>query len=201
MMDSIKSECTINPLASTLIFQHKNEARRVFSDVIGLHDIDHIALTTISPQQELTFLSYRPSIEYDLITSNLWTYDRSYHPDFFQQKQGKLWTDLYHKDKYAELMHIKQQSKHLSTGLSTALSYKHCKLLLSFATKSKHMEAEQRLLEAHAELVQMGRYCFQALSHIFMPYLLGKTTETKKSRITSPYMRLIVNNTTEREHS
>ena len=198
-MELIKPPCTLNPLASTLIFQYKREAYRVFSDVIGLHDIDHIALTTISPQYELTFLSYTPSIEYELITTDLWAYDRSHHPDFFKKRQCKLWTDLYHEDKYSELMHVKQHTKHLRAGLSTTIQYKHCTLLLSFATKSKHPEAGQRLLEAHPELIQMGRYCFQNISHLFMPYL-GKTAHTNTSRIVSPYMRLVINNnTTEHE--
>lgn len=199
-MNLIKSPCTLNPLASTIIFQHKREVRRVFGDVIGLHDIDHIALTTVSPQFELTFLSYTPSIEYDLITTDLWAYDHAHHPDFFKKRQCKLWTDLYHEDKYSELMHVKQHTKHLRAGLSTTLSYKHCTLLLSFATKSKHAEAGQRLLEVHPELIQIGRYCFQNISHLFMPYL-GKISHRNTSRIISPYMRLVINNTTEREFS
>ena len=193
--------CTLNPLAHTLIFEHARVARRIFGDVIGLHNIDYIALTTISPKHELTSLSYIPSIDYNLITTDLWTYDSSYHPDFFKTRQTKLWTDLYHKDKYSELMQVKQHDKHLRAGLSTTLAYKHCTLLLSFGTKSKHPEAAQQLLEAHPELLQMGRYCFQNISHLFAPYL-GKTMPTNKSRIKSPYMRLIVNNNiTERELS
>lgn len=192
-MELIKPACTLNPHAKTILFQNKRAANRVFSDVIGLHDIDHIALTTISPKHELTFLSYTPSLEYNLITHDLWAYDLAYHPDFFKKRQCKLWSDLYHPDKHAELMQIKLHTTGFSAGLSTTLSYTNCTLLLSFATKSKHPEAERQLLEAHPELIRMGRYCFQHISHIFMPYL-SKTTPTNNSRIVSPYMRLIVNN-------
>ncbi|MDF1683179.1 MAG: hypothetical protein P1U36_00835 [Legionellaceae bacterium] len=192
-MEFIKPACTLNPHAHKLIFKHARVAHQIFSDVIGLHDIDHLALTTISPQNELTILSYRPAIEFDLITTDLWHYDRSYHPDFFKTRQCKLWTDLYDQDKYAELMQVKQHSKHMRAGISTTLSYNNCILLLSFGTKSKHPEAGQRLLEAHPELIKMGRYCFQNISHLFMPYL-GKPAAQKKSRILSPYMQLVVNN-------
>lgn len=200
-MECTTPACTLNPLAQTILFQHKRAAHRVFSDVVGLNNIDHIALTTISPKNELTFLSYSPSMEHNLITTNLWAYDKSYDPDFFKKRQCKLWSDLYHKHKHTELMQVKQYTTGFTAGLSTSLSYQHCTLLLSFATKSKHMEADQQLLQAHPELLQMGRYCFQNISHLFMPYL-GKTTQTNSLRIISPYMRLIVNNnTTEREPS
>ena len=193
-MELTSSSCTLNPLATTLLYKHNRLAHRVFSDVIGLHDIDHIALTTVSHQNELTFLSYKPSIEYNLITCGLWAHDLSYHPNFLKKRQCQLWTDLYHKDKYLELIHIKQHKHHLRAGLSTTLHYKHCILLLSFATKSKHPEAEHRLLQTHPELIQMGRYCFQNISHVFMPYLDKAASASNKPRIISPYMRLIVNN-------
>lgn len=192
-MESTKPACTLNPEAKRLIFEHARPAHHVFSDVIGLHDIDHLALTTISPQNELTILSYKPAVEFDLITTDLWHYDHSYHPDFFKTRQCKLWSDLYDPNKYAELIQVKQHSKHLRAGISTTLSYNNCILLLSFATQSKHPDAGQRLLEAHPDLIKMGRYCFQKISHLFLPYL-GKTTAQKKSRIFSPYMQLVVNN-------
>jgi len=192
-MELTNPACTLNPHAKTILFQHKRAAYRVFSDVIGLHNIDHISLTTISPKHELTFLSYTPALEHNLITRDLWAYDLAYHPDFFKQRQCKLWSDLYHKDKYSELMQLKQQIPHFRAGLSTTLSYTNCTLLLSFATKSKHPEAGKQLLEVHPELMSMGRYCFQHISHLFMPYL-GKTTHKNNTRMVSPYMRLIVNN-------
>ncbi|NCT56612.1 MAG: hypothetical protein GW760_02730 [Legionella sp.] len=192
-MESTPPPCTLNPDAHTLIFKHARVSHPVFSDVIGLHDIDHISLTTISRQNELTILSYRPAVEFDLIKTDLWHHDRSYHPDFFKTRQCKLWTDLYNHDRYTELMHVKQTSKHLRAGISTTVAYSNCILLLSFATQSKHPEAGKRLLEAHPDLIKMGRYCFQKISHLFLPYL-GKTTAQKKSRIFSPYMQLVVNN-------
>jgi hypothetical protein len=192
-MEFTKPACTLNPLAQKLIFKHARVAHQIFSDVIGLHDIDHLALTTISPQNELTCLSYSPIIEYNLMDTGLWHHDRSYHPDFFTTRQCKLWTDLYDQNQYAELMQVKQNTKYLRAGISTTLSYNNCILLLSFATKSKHPEAGLRLLQAHPELIKMGRYCFQNISHLFMPYL-SKPTGQKKSRILSPYMQLVVNN-------
>jgi hypothetical protein len=191
-MESTKPTCTLNPDAHKLIFEHARASHTVFSDVIGLHDIDHISLTTISRQYELTCMSYRPIIEFNLMETGLWLFDGSYHPDFFKTRQYKLWTDLYDPNKYTELMQVKQHTKHMRAGLSTTVSYNNCILLLSFATQSKHPEAGQRLLEAHPDLVKIGRYCFQKISHLFLPYL-GKTTQ-KKSRISSPYMQLVVNN-------
>ncbi|HAT1819714.1 TPA: hypothetical protein JBJ33_04490 [Legionella pneumophila] len=66
------------------LFAFKKKVSNVFRDVLGIHDIHHIALTRINKHNQLLTLSSTPAMEFNLFNSFLWKYDQTYNPKWFK---------------------------------------------------------------------------------------------------------------------
>lgn len=186
---------SIHPLAEKLLFEHKRVVSRIFRDVIGLYQLAHFSITLINRQNEMVFLSYTPSIEYNLITSGLWSSDLSYHPNFYLNQAAKLWHELYLPHEYDGLLQIKQVQTGLSMGIAIPVQHEHFSLVYSCATASKDPNIAMELYQQQEALKDVGSYCFQKLSPLLtslsLPALIPSQSEDK---IPLPYIKLVVKN-------
>ncbi len=184
---------TLHPLAHPLLFQHKRKLLSVFSDVIGINEIDHISMACITHANEIIYLSHTPSIEYQLMTSDLWSYDALHAPHFYTNDQPKLWSELYHSDKYHALHAIKQAKHGFKTGFSIPTQQHGLHLVYSFATKSPTPDPDLVFLARRDEFLSLGHYCFNKLSDLVLPHVhASNRVPQKKSR---DHLTLVVNNT------
>jgi hypothetical protein len=168
-MDVINASiCIPHPFAENVLFKYKRETLNVFSDVIGLFEIDHLSICCINHNNEAIFLSHTPAIEYQLITSKLWPYDLMHEINFYKQEQHKLWSDLYHVDKYFQLNTIKQAKHGFLSGFSMAIKQESYYLIYSFATRSPEVNPQIFFLKKYSQLRKMGDYCFHQLSDILL---------------------------------
>lgn len=192
-MDLSHTACTPHPLAHAILFKHKRTILSVFSDVIGINNIDHLSIACITPKKEVMFLSHTPSIEYHLITANLLPYDLQMHPQFYTHEHSKSWSELYHPDKHIELHAIKQKLPGFTAGLSIPLKQDAIHLVYSFATKS-HQAHSDFHLASHNEFMNLGHYCFNKLSHLVLPHV---ETQSRTHR----HLQLVINNTRNLHHA
>ena len=183
----MNTPCTPHPLAPPLLFKHKRTILNVFSDVIGMNDIDHLSIACMTHTNEVMFLSHTPSIEYYLMTSHLWPYDLLHTPQFYQQEHPKLWSELYHPDQYADLHAIKQAKHGFTAGFSIPIQRHGIHLVYSFATKAPMIHSNVFSLENRDEYLRIGHYCFNQLSSLVLPHTKART-----------HLTLVVNNTKNR---
>ena len=185
-MNCTKSSTKIHLLAKECLFGNKRATSSVFRDVIGLYELDHVAIAAVNKKQEIIFLSHTPSMEYNLITSDLWRYDGSYLPSFYGEPDCVEWRALYDSSHFHELTHIKQVKTGFTEGISVSVKHEDIHLIFSFATKSKDASAEDTLYHQQKQLTQIGWYCFQRFTDILASYL-GVSSRPS-------YLKLVVNN-------
>jgi hypothetical protein len=164
------SRCVPHSQAEMVLFKHKREALAVFSDVIGLCEIDHLSMAYINRTGEAVFLSHTPAIEYHLMTSPLWVYDAMHHHEFYQNDTMKLWSELYHVDKYFELADVKQVKHGFVAGCSVPVKHPNGHVIYSFATRTRPINPRLFFFERESELIGIGNYCFNQLSDILLAH-------------------------------
>ena len=182
-----------HPQAQPILFQHRRALLNVFSDVMGINEIDHISIACITPMSEVIFLSHTPSIEYQLMTSNLWHYDLLHESRFYTNIQPKLWADLYHPQKQVELHAIKQAKERFTAGFSIPIQRDGIHLVYSFATKSPTPHPELFFLSKLDEFKNMGHYCFNQLSELVLPHTHERVPVPR--HISRRHLTLVINNT------
>lgn len=171
-MDSTQQDITLHSDWIETLFAHKAKTRSVFHDVLGIHEINHIAIAYINIDQTLLTFSSTPSIEYNLFRSPLWQLDKCYHPVWFTRCESAFWQTLYDPARYDELYYIKQTKPQYPLGLSLASKMADGHIIYSFASKTDSEYTRDLFNTQQNELHQIGQYCALQL----LPLLLGTTT-------------------------
>ncbi|WED43242.1 flagellar biosynthesis protein FlgJ [Legionella cardiaca] len=185
----VNPSITLHPQAKDFLFEHYRTVKRIFSDVIGLLEIDYLAIALINPKNELFFLSSHPSIECNLIEHNLWQLDKSYHDKFIQQDQAQYWEELYPKTKENRLRHYKLEAQKFSIGIAIPARFAEYRVVYSFALKTSDKVTKSRLLTNLDTLINMGQFC---LRNIIKTIPLPEKQQTFIAH--KPTLKLIINN-------
>jgi hypothetical protein len=170
-MDSTQQDIALHSDWMETLFAHKAKTRTVFHDVLGLHEINHIAMAYVTANHTLLTLSSTPSIEYNLFRSPLWRLDHCYHPDWFTRCESAYWQTLYDPARYDELYYIKQTKPQYPLGLSLAARMHDGHIIYSVATKTDSEYTQDLFNTRQNELLQLGQYCAMQL----LPLLLDTT--------------------------
>ncbi|KTC97789.1 hypothetical protein [Legionella erythra] len=156
---------TPHPNLLDLLFAGKQRSARVFDDVLGLHNIDHLAIGFVSQQRQLLILSSTPALEFNLFSQNLWLFDRSYALEWMNKEGFASWQSLYHPACYHELLYYKQLKTHYRQGYSLAVAINGQPLVFSYASQ-KNIEGEN----LNRDLCKMGLYCTRLLYPQIAPF-------------------------------
>jgi len=167
-MDIAQHTLSLHPEWLTTLFAYKSKTRAVFSDVLGLHEVNHIALAYVSHKQSLLTLSSTPSLEYNLFSSPLWRLDNTYNPNWFQHCKHAHWQSLYTPERYDELYYIKQAKPRYPLGLSMVTTLGDGHMIYSVASASDTNDTQTIFKTQQHELLQLGQYCMTQL----LPLLL-----------------------------
>ena len=168
-MDITDMTPSLHPEWLTTLFAHKSTTRAVFSDVLGIHELHHIALTYVSPQYSFITLSSTPSLDFNLFSSALWQLDQSYHPNWIKQCKHAPWQSLYTPERYDELYYIKQAKPRYPIGLSMVTKLYDGYMIYSLASRANSNETQLIFQTQQHELLQLGQYCTSSL----LPLLLN----------------------------
>ena len=69
-MENRYKDLVPHPQFIETLFAHKAKVSSVFNDVLGIHEINHLAITRIDCQQQILAFSSTPAMEFNLFTSN-----------------------------------------------------------------------------------------------------------------------------------
>ena len=157
-----------HPQLIEMLFAHKVNVSTIFRDVLGIHKIDHIAITRIDASQQILVFSSTAAIEFSLFTGSLWSFDNTYSSDWFKLCTGASWQSLYQPARYDELYYTKQIKHDFPTGLSMAVFSEGCYYIYSLASKHWEGNAPELLTNHSGDFYKIGQYCANLLQPLFL---------------------------------
>lgn len=167
-MTNLLNEITPHPCLVDLLFAYKSSISPIFKDVLGIHDISHIAVTRITEKQEILIFSSTPAMEFNLFTSNLWKFDNTYNPTWFRLCTQSSWENLYHPAHYDELYYSKQIKHHFSTGLSLSVVEDNVHYIYSIASSQPASSGQEIFINKRDDFYKIGQYCKNLLTPYFI---------------------------------
>lgn len=159
-----------HPQLLEALFAFRTKVSNVFRDVLGIHEINHIALTQIDSTHKILTFSSTPAMEFNLFNSNLWRFDKSYHPDWFKMCTQANWQSLYNLERFDELYYLKQVKHHYPLGYSLGARFEENFYIYSFASHRGDKHTEQLFKECYDDFYKIGLYCTNLLSSLFLNY-------------------------------
>jgi hypothetical protein len=169
-MEKGRNEIRIHPELLEVLFAYRSKVSSVFRDVLGIHEIDHVAFTRISKDKQLLTLSSTPSLEFNLFNSQLWRFDKTYKPQWFQLCTQDHWQNLYSHSRYDELYYLKQIKHAYPLGINLAAQIDEEYIIYSIASKKSCTHTRDIFATQHDDFYKMGQYCANRLNSIFDDY-------------------------------
>lgn len=166
-MENSQFDAMPHPQLLEFLFAFKSKVSNVFSDVLGIHEIHHLALTRINKHNQLLTLSSTPAMEYNLFTSSLWQYDQSYDPQWYKQGTQAHWQTLYKEERYDELYYVKQIKHAFPIGLSLAAKIDEDYVIYSIASNKACLHTRELFLTQQEDFYKIGQYCSNMLIPLF----------------------------------
>lgn len=162
-MEKSRHEIMLHPELLEILFVFKSKASAVFRDVLGLHEIDHLAFTCINQNHQLISLSSTPALEFNLFSSSLWRYDQAYKPQWFHLGQQDYWQNLYEPERYDELYYLKQIKHAYPIGLNLAAQMEQLYIIYSLASRKSCVHTRELFANQHEDFYKIGQYCVNRL--------------------------------------
>lgn len=166
-----------HPQLMEALFVHKSKVSAVFRDVLGIYEINHIAISQINSANQILSFSSTPAMEFNLFNSKLWRYDKSYSPDWFTLCSQAFWESLYAESRYDELYYLKQLKHHYPIGQTMAAKLADDFFIYSFASHSSCESTRELFIHRYDDFYKIGQYCSNMLNQLFQNYnpLLANT--------------------------
>lgn len=156
-----------HPSLLELLFIFKSKVSSVYRDILGIHEIAHIAITQITTTNHLICLSSTPALEFNLFNSTLWQYDATYTPNWFSKNTHEYWDKLYDTTRYDELYYVKQIKPAYPLGMSLASHSDDCRLIYTLASKVSNPCTQSIFTDQIEDFYKIGQYCFNELKPLF----------------------------------
>jgi hypothetical protein len=149
------------------LFAFKSNVSSVYRDILGIHEINHIAITRITAKNEILVLSSTPAMEFNLFNSSLWRQDQTYSPQWLALNTHEYWHNLYHPSRYDELYYLKQIKHDYPLGISVVEKIDNEWVVYSLASHKSSSETRLLFATEQEDFYKIGRYCFNLLKPIF----------------------------------
>lgn len=169
-MENSRNNLVLHPQLLEVLFAFKSKVSNVFKDVLGIHEINHLALTRINKNNKLIVLSSTPAMEFNLFSSTLWQYDQTYNPAWFKIGTQAYWQTLYNPERYDELYYLKQIKHSLPIGLSLAAKLDEDFVIYSFASHKSCSHTRELFSTKQEDFYKIGQYCSNLLSPLMNFY-------------------------------
>jgi hypothetical protein len=166
-MENSRNNLVLHPQHLEVLFAFKSKLSNVFRDVLGIHEIHHIALTRINKNNELMSFSSTPSMEFNLFSSSLWQYDQAYNPQWFKLCTQADWQSLYNPDRYDELYYLKQIRHTYPIGIALAAKIDDDYVIYSLASHKSCPHTREQFAAQHEDFYRIGQYCSNILNPLF----------------------------------
>ena len=166
-MNMINKDIVLHPLVLEILFSHQDNVSSVFKDVLGLYEIDHIALAHIDNNQELLSFSSTPSLEFNLFSGNLWRFDKTYQASWYGLCGPSSWQSLYMPEHFDELYYLKQIKHQYPLGLSFAIKSTDGHIICSLASHKECQPTRDLFATQQEHFVKIAQYCSKLLLPLF----------------------------------
>lgn len=196
---STSNEVLLHEYILEILFKYKDKVFNKFYDIRGTFLIDHLAINIIDPNNKLIIFSTTPSVEYNLISQELWKYDRSFSTSYQIDNRFYSWEKAYEENQFEKLKLAKQINHGFSFGFNLSKKIESFQFIYSFATRHQNSDLMEYYRRYINELFAIGNYVFKAINEIYEKQF-GKiisTTEIsgdKTKRSFSPFLKLISSN-------
>lgn len=166
-MENSQLQVIPHPLFLEALFAHRKQVMQVFKDVLGLHQINHLAITQIDEHQRMLTFSSTPSLEFNLFSSPLWRFDNSYNPEWYQLNTHASWQSLYQPERYDELYFLKQIKHAYPIGVSLATQSDNNQYIFTLATKKSCPYIQELFNKKRKDFYCISQYCVKNLQSMF----------------------------------
>lgn len=156
-----------HPQLLEFLFAFKSKVSAVFKDILGIHEIHHLAVTRITKSNELIAFSSTPAMEYNLFSSPLWNHDKSYNPNWIGLETYAYWESLYNPRRYDELYFLKQIKHNFPLGLTLATQNNGDKLIYSVASHKSCSHTQELFASQLDDFYKIGHYCSNLFNPLF----------------------------------
>lgn len=163
-------EAVPHPFFLEALFTFKCKVSNIFREILGLHEINHIAITRINAKQEILTFSSTPALEFNLFNTNLWHFDKTYQKNWFQTLSQATWHSLYTAERYDELYYLKQIKHNYSLGYSLSARIEDIFFIYSFASMQFSSSTKEQFANNPDNFYKMGQYCTNQLIPLFTHY-------------------------------
>jgi len=169
-----KSNCCqilLHPDIENILFRHRKQISLQMSNIIGIHHIDYVSYSIITPHNQLVIFSSTPSVEHNLIHLNLLCMDNMYNPVLYTDSRLCWWNEEYTPSVAASLRKVKEIDHGYTHGFGFGRHIQDVKMTYSFATRADISDAKLFYLRHHADLIKLGDYGLKQLAQITGQYL------------------------------
>ncbi len=194
-MDQSKQLVKLHPSAKIISFEHKVFILNAFNNIQGMLGIDYFSLMIVDSKKQVSLYSTCPSLEFSLISDNLWEVDGMFNPAYHKDGAFYFWDELYHDDFKKTLTKEKETKFGFLFGFYVMKQLKDIFVIYSFATKS---QAEKEVYRNSKDtLLKIGDCLFNELKTIHSQYV-GERMESSLGKA-SRYLKLVIDNTRRKE--
>lgn len=153
----------------TISYKHRFEIRKVFREVLGIHDIDHFSLDLVNPQGEMVFLSANPSHGYEICARGYGIFYGATSPEYYENYEFYWWKDVKHRAFSHEINHI--HDKHgFRHGFMLVRQWNDFYLIYSFATRSEDPHFPSLIINKLNELFGLGDFIYNEMRDTYTEY-------------------------------
>ena len=149
------------------LFAFKKKVSLIYQEVLGIHEVAHIAIARITNNGQFLIFSSTPALEFNLFNSSLWHHDQSYNAQWFSLNSHDYWHNLYYPPRYDELYYIKQIKHSYAIGMSLASHKNNQKLIYSLASHKSCSYTQELFTNQIDDFYKIGHYCFNLLEPLF----------------------------------
>lgn len=193
---SASNEVVLHEDILEVLFTYKEKICNSFYDICGTFFIDHLAINIIDPDGRLVIFSTTPSVEYNLISQDLWKYDRSFSLSYQTDNRFTSWEKAYEEKHREKLKYTKQSTHGFTCGFNISKNLESFHIIYSFATRYQKHDLLKYYHGYINELFSIGDYVFKAVSGVY-DQKFGKmisrheTDCDKVIRTFPPFLKLI----------
>jgi hypothetical protein len=166
-MTQFNKDVVLHPRFLDALFAYKRKVSVIFKEVLGLHDMHHIAVSYIHHNQQLLSFSSTPSLEFNLFNSQLWQFDKTYDATWYNLCTTSSWPLLYVKQRFHELYYLKQLKTQLPLGFSFAVEALHGHFIYSMASHQSKQQTRELFIHELGHFYKIGHYCKKLLNPLF----------------------------------
>lgn len=167
-------------------FENQWLIRKIYSEIIGLNEIDHFSINIVDPHGEMSIISYSPSIIYKIFKDGTYLYNGSISPTYYEKLDFYTWDQCYDRRFFNDVKNSLQTKNGIDTGIVMIHRAFNFHVLFSFASKRRYGDLFADSTENSKKFLNMGFHCLDLIKDIYIQYdesdkfcLIRKPTNVK----------------------